>query len=294
MEISSFIPLENRGFLRLSGPDSLSFLQGLVTQDVTQLTPSSPLYTALLSPKGKYVADFFVLFHQEDILIEGNKDQLPSLYSHLLKFKLRARISLEEMGTTWKAAAFIHPELISQLPPPSPQVLLFPDPRLGALGHRLAGPAAEVDALAPPLSGPASPYEAHRIGLGIPSFPLDLVPDKSIILECGLDELKGISWHKGCYIGQELMARTQYRGVLRKRIFPVELLGSGTFQPGDKIFQGEEEVGEVGSSCGKQALALLRLTAVNHSRQEGVPLLRGADPIGIHQPDWWTFPPSLD
>jgi hypothetical protein len=286
MDCFNSILLSDRGVLRLSGPDKLSFLQGLITQDSHQLSSHPALYTALLTPQGRYLFDMILVSAEEDILLDVAQGQEEALLSHLLKFKLRSQVTLENVSSLYEVRSLI------DLPFPSLSGILFQDPRLPTLGYRWI---REKSAPLPPQIKeiPFDSYELHRIKLGIPTSPYDLIKEKTIILEGGLDELKALSWTKGCYVGQELMARTRYKGVVRKRLFPV-FLTQGQLNPGDLVMQGGEEVGQIGSSLktleGTWSLARLRLTAVQESLKSSPPLTCQGAPLQVHQPHWWSLP----
>jgi hypothetical protein len=163
----------------------------------------------------------------------------------------------------------------------------FTDPRLPALGARAILPR---DDIRPVLSaaglneGDFAEYDRRRLALGIPDGSRDLVLDKTILLEAGFDELDGVDWNKGCYIGQELTARTKYRGLIKKRLFPVRIDGPAP-EPGALVVQDGHEVGEMRSSRDGLGLALLRLEALDKGE-----LMTGKAVVVPSTPDWMRLP----
>lgn len=271
--------LKNRGLLLLQGADRISFLQGLVTQDVTLLQERGTLYTAALTPKGKYLFDFFLMAYEDHILIDIHQEQRDLLKNHFLKYKLRSKINLEPFEQGWGVVSL--PSESS-----SPEGIRFQDPRTPLMGDRWIGPIESF-----PLEtswGSLDHYEEREISLGLPAFPYDLIPEKTIILETGFQDLRGISWNKGCYIGQELMSRTYHQGVLRKRLFPVTL--SGKANSGEKILYHQEEVGVLSHLQSLKAVALLRLEAVQQAwaQKESLHTATGIA-LEVKKPFWWAL-----
>jgi tRNA-modifying protein YgfZ len=228
----------DRAVIALAGEDRISFLQGLTSNDVTQAAPGQALWSALLTPQGRYLADFFIIAEDERLLLECERAQAEMIEQKLRRFKLRSKVSLEITGLHVAVAWDGVPEGG------------IPDPRLPDAGYRIisATPiAANADLAA---------YDAHRIPLGLPDGTRDLEPEKTLLLEAGFDELRGVSFTKGCYMGQELTARTRYRGLVKRRLLPVR--GDRALAPGP-VMAGEVEAGEVRSVCGEWGLAFLRL-----------------------------------
>ncbi len=238
-----------RGVVELAGDDRVSFLQGLVSNDVTQAAPGRAVWAGLLSPQGKWLSDFFVLAEGERLLLDCPRDHVAMLLAKLSRFRLRARVSLRDASdalavhAAWGGA----PDLPGG-------VIAAPDPRLAAAGWRILAPAPL------PATADAAAYDLHRIGLGLPDAR-DLEADKTVLLEAGFDELNGVSWSKGCYLGQELTARTRYRGLIKRRLVPVAVEGPLP-APGTPVLRDGQEIGSLRSGQGAAALALLRLDAL--------------------------------
>jgi hypothetical protein len=238
--------------LEISGPDRAAFLQGLVSNDVAVLAPGQACWSALLTPQGKWLADFLILAEADRLLLDCARDQAGLVVTTLSRFRLRAKVALRDASADFA----LHAAWGGATPPEG--AIAAPDPRLEEAGWRIlaAAPlAADADETA---------YDRHRLGLGLPDGARDLDPQKSVLLEGGFDELHGISWTKGCYMGQELTARTKYRGLLKKRLFPVAIEGALP-APGTPVTRDGAEIGEMRSGQEGLGLALLRIEAVEAS-----------------------------
>jgi transferase CAF17, mitochondrial len=291
MPEASFAILDRRGILAVAGPDRVSFLQGLVSNDVEKLAPDRALYAALLTAQGKYLHDFILIDAGDEIWLDGEADRLADLKRRLSMYRLRAKVTIEERPEVAVAAVFGAAALAALDLPPEPGAarrvgdgFAVVDPRLAALGARYLGPRdtipADLSALGLSEADFAA-YDRHRLALGIPDGSRDLVLEKSILLESGFNELHGVDWQKGCYIGQELTARTKYRGLIKKRLFPVRIDGPAP-APGDIVTLDGKEAGEMRSSRDGIGLALLRLEAIDEKRS----LLAGAASVVPLHPDW--------
>jgi hypothetical protein len=241
--------LPDRAVLELTGEDRVSFLQGLVSNDVTEAGPGRAVWAALLTPQGKWLADFFIFADGDRLLLDCEAEQRPLLTKLLSRYRLRSKVSIAladvPVFAAWDGA------------PPAGGVQA-PDPRLPEAGWRILG---EV----PGANASAEDYDLHRLRLGLPDGSRDLEPEKSTLVESGFDELHGIGWDKGCYMGQELTARTKYRGLVKRRLTPVRVEGKLP-PPGTPVLDGEAEVGTIRSSRGDRALASLRIEAIHAPR----------------------------
>lgn len=246
--------LPDRALLRISGADAAGFLNPLVSSDVA--APGRAAYAALLTPQGKFLHDFLIFTQSpESLLIDVAVERRADLKRRLTLYRLRAKVELTELDG-WQGYALFGS---GQTPEAPRDGVLFTDPRLPALGWRLWLP----EGMAPPLTitGSAA-YEAHRIGLGVPDGTRDIEVDKGLLLENHFEALNGVDFRKGCYIGQELTARTKYRGLLKKQLYKVT--GAADLPaPGTPITANGQEVGQLRSSSGSIGLALLRLDAVS-------------------------------
>ena len=244
--------LGDRAVLQLKGPEARDFLQGLISNDVTRLAPGRPLYAALLTPQGRYLFDFILHEEEDGILLDSEAARLEELRRRLLLYRLRSKVEITRrpdlaVVAIWGAVDGAAPA--------------EPDPRLPALGARAILPAAAVPAFMSSRNardvGPEA-YDRHRLALGVPDGSRDLVVQKALLLESNFEELNGVSFTKGCFVGQELTARTKHRGLVRKRLLPVIVDGL-TPEPGTVLHQAEREAGEMRSARDGVGLALLRL-----------------------------------
>jgi len=260
--------LPSRAVLAVEGPDRVAFLQGLVSNDVAQAAPGRAVWAALLTPQGKWLADFFIVADGARLLLDVEADQAEMIATRLGRFRLRSKVSIAASDlavfAAWGGA-------------PPDEGLVAPDPRLQAAGWR-------VLATALPTNATPEEYDRHRIALGLPDGSRDMEADKSILLEAGFNELHGIAWDKGCYMGQELTARTRYRGLVKRRLVPVR--AAATLPPsGTPVLAGGEEVGVLRSVIGGAGLAVLRLAALDGALTAGGVALRAVLPDWIELPE---------
>jgi folate-binding protein YgfZ len=285
--------LEDRGVLAVAGPDRRSFLQGLVSNDVAKVAADRAVYAALLTAQGKYLHDFIMVEVDDAIWLDAETARLADLKRRLSVYRLRAKVEISERSELSVAAVFgegapASPGLSEEPGAARPEDggVVLTDPRLAALGARAImdrGHLAHLAARFTPVD--AAAYDRHRLVLGVPDASRDLVPEKSILLEAGFDELNGVDWQKGCYIGQELTARTKYRGLIKKRLFPVRIDGPAP-APGAIVTLDGHDAGEMRSSRDGLGIALLRLDAIGQSR----PLLADAATIAPVRPGWLRLP----
>ncbi|MBY0500840.1 MAG: folate-binding protein [Alphaproteobacteria bacterium] len=272
--------LSQRGVLEIKGEDKATFLQGLITNDINLVTPHHAIYTTLLSPQGRFLFDFFIIESEDSYLLDAEASRLGDLLKKLRLYKLRSKVTLN-LRPDLQVYAFWGEDVAAQLDlkeePGNLRECFFIDPRLLALGARFIGTdfSWKFQIVTP------KDYDVHRLKLGIPEGGIDLIPEKSIPLECGLDELNAISWTKGCYMGQELTARTKYRGLVRKRLFPVNIEGDPP-QEGTEILQNENSVGELRSHKEHQGMAHLRIEALKAQGE----LLCGQARLKPYVPVW--------
>ena len=268
--------LSDRGVIAVAGPDRVDFLQGLVSNDVVLVAPGQAVWAALLSPQGKWLADFFILGDGERLLLDCELAQIGMLVPRLSRYRLRAAVTVENVSAEWAVHA-----AWGGAPPEEElgEVLVAADPRLPAAGWRVLAPA--------PLAATASAldWDRHRLALGLPDGSRDLEADKTVLLEAGFDELSGVSWTKGCYMGQELTARTKYRGLIKRRLVPVIVAGDLP-PPGTPVTRDGAEVGVLRSGRDGRALATLRLEAL------GAVLACGGALLTPDVPGWMHLPQS--
>jgi folate-binding protein YgfZ len=266
--------LPERGVIEIGGEDRVAFLQGLVSNDVALAAPGRAVWAALLTPQGKWLADFFIFSDGARLLLDVERAALAGLVQRLTRFRLRAKVTLADASQALSvyAAWGDAPDGLAS------GALVAPDPRLAAAGWRILAPAGL------PVTAEAAAWDAHRIGLGLPNGGADMELEKSVLLEAGFDELHGVSWTKGCYLGQELTARTKYRGLVKRRLVPVTVAGPMP-APGTAVLRDGAELGVMRSGRDDQGLAQLRLEAL-----EGGGLRCGEAVLTPRIPEWMVLP----
>jgi folate-binding protein YgfZ len=264
--------LPERGVIEIGGDDRVTFLQGLVSNDVAEAKPGRAVWAALLTPQGKWLADFFILAEPNRLLLDAERGQVSTLAQRLSRFRLRSKVAIaprEELSVyaawdgAWKGGG-----------------IAAPDPRLPKAGWRVLS----AEKLAATAS--AEDWDRHRLALGLPDGSRDLEAEKTVLLEAGFDELGGVSWTKGCYMGQELTARTRYRGLVKRRLVPVEVEGPLP-APGIPVVRGGAEVGTMRSGREARGLAVLRLDALRER------LTCGEASLIPRIPDWMCLPEQV-
>ncbi|SEQ36214.1 YgfZ/GcvT domain-containing protein [Thalassovita taeanensis] len=223
----------SRSIFRITGADARHFLQGLVSNNVDGLD-HGVVYTALLTPQGKYMADFFLVPQGDAILLDVDSSLAPMLAQRLAMYKLRADVQIEPV-----------PLAVRRGTGPAPEGA-FADPRHPSLGWRLYGAEGGDD---------GSDWDAIRVAQCIPETGIELTPD-SFILEAGFERLHGVDFRKGCYVGQEVTARMKHKTELRKGLTTVAITGSAPV--GTPIMAGEKEAGTLFTQAGGRAIAYLR------------------------------------
>jgi folate-binding protein YgfZ len=296
MPAAGYVMRADRGVLALRGGDARAFLQGLLSNDVAKISEELAGYGALLTPQGKFLFDLFIAQEGAQLLLESEAARLEQLLKRLLMYRLRSKVDIEDVSARLAVAALIGDDVAGRLNLPErpgaaralEHGLVFIDPRLVRLGARALLPKDGAPAVLADLGfeevEPAA-YERLRLTLGVPDGSRDLVVEKSTLLESGFEELNGVDFAKGCFVGQELTARMKYRGLVRKRLLPVTFTGAAP-PPGTIIRLGEREAGEMRSGIDGQALALLRLEQVEKARVDGVPLMAGDTAIQPLVPAW--------
>ncbi len=282
MKPDRYITLPDRAVVSISGPDAKPFLQGLVTNDVDLVAPDRAIYAALLTPQGKFLHDFHIAELDGRLLLDCAADRVADLVRRLAMYRLRAKVEIRDESAGWTVWVLLPGGGTAGRADARRGGIVFTDPRHAALGHRALLPAGTAMAESGLAEGAFAEYEALRVGLAVPAAGTDLLPDRSLPLECGFDELNGVSFTKGCYVGQEVTARMKHRNLVKKRLFPVAI--EGTLPPGTPVTAGTVEAGEIRSVAGSQATALLRLDLADRDD-----LSAGGVRIRPRRPDWASF-----
>jgi folate-binding protein YgfZ len=262
MSAPFFSLIPHRSVIAVGGADRVEFLQGLISNDTTKVAPGRAVWAALLTPQGRFLNDMFVADGGDDtLLLETERERAPALAKKFSLYKLRSKVTVEDRSAAMEVAVVFGTGAERALEIDG--AIAFVDPRLAELGVRVLAPAGTVAALLSARGITAAPlddYDALRLSLGVPDGSRDLPVEKALLLESGFDELNGVDWKKGCYMGQELTARTKYRALVRKRLFPVSVEGALP-APGTSVYLDGKEVGELRSGSGRRALALLQAEA---------------------------------
>jgi hypothetical protein len=254
-----------------------------------RVAPGAPRFGALLTPQGKIIADFIVVEAEPGtaptFFLDCAKASAPGLVQSLNRYRLRAKVLVEDISEVVGVMA------IWTGRPKSSLGLTYPDPRLPALGLRcmLAPHRAEEAAKATGATlVDAAAYEAHRIALGVPHGGVDFSYGNAFPHETDMDQLGGVDFDKGCYVGQEVVSRVEHRATARARIVPIAYDAAAP-DAGSPVMAGEKPVGTLGSTARGRGLALLRLDRVADAMTQGVPLQSGGTPIRLVKPEWAQF-----
>ncbi len=266
--------LTDRVVLRVAGDPARHFLNNLVTSEIETLAPGNARYTALLTPQGKIVADFFVVAAPESeggFYIDCPAALADELCQKLTFYRLRAKVTIEKTGLAVLA--------IWGGDGATPKGIAFPDPRLPTLGSRVLTPPDEAKVL---TLADITAYDAHRIALGVPHGGADFKYNDAFPHDADLDKLHGVDFKKGCFVGQEVVSRVEHRGTARNRIVPVSFDGAAP-PAGTGVMAGEKSVGIMGSSAGKIGLAMLRVDRVAEALSAGTKLSAGGTPLHLRE-----------
>jgi tRNA-modifying protein YgfZ len=277
--------LSDRGVVKVSGEDARNFLNGLVTTDVTLLHPGHGRFGALLTPQGKIIADFLITEapsgHGGGFLIDCARALAQGLADKLGFYKLRAKVTVENLSDSlgvlaaWDGDPKVTPDLA------------FADPRKPALGWRVLVPAELAQKVADLIGAElvdSAGYDAHRIACGVPRGGLDFMYGDAFPHETNMDRLHGVDFEKGCYVGQEVVSRMQHRGTARTRTVRI-ILEDFAPEPGMAILAGDKQVGTLGSTAGRNGLALIRIDRAADALAAGTPLTSGGLAIRLAEPD---------
>jgi len=299
--------LTDRGVVRVSGADARTFLDGLVTCDLDKVAPDRPRFGALLTPQGKLLFDFLLFEAPQDagggFYLDCLRFMAPDLAKRLGFYKLRAKVAVEDLSETFAVVAGW-----GDAPAPDDAIgLVGDDPRLPALGWRAIVAVQDAAALASPPEGEAESrearpgegesatpghgaYHAHRIALGVPEGGKDFLFNDTFPHEALMDQLNGIDFDKGCYIGQEVVSRMQHRGTARTRIVPVVYEDGFTAEPWSEVTAGERRLGKVGTGANGRGLVMIRLDRAADALAAGETIRAGGMPVRIEKPGFIGFP----
>lgn len=268
--------LPERGVLRVGGAEASEFLQNLITNNVDLVDGSHAIYAGLLTPQGKFLFDFFISTDGDALLLDCDGARAGDLVKRLTFYKLRADVTIENLSDKLKVMAIWGDDSAAKI------AGALADPRLPAMGARLIGENPQA-----PGAEAATPadYHAHRIALGVGDSIKDFEPDRTFPLEVNFEEMNGVDFQKGCFIGQEVTSRTKRRGSVRKRLVPCDVMGEMP-KPHTAITSIGREVGTVFSvdKENERVMALIRLDLLSDA-----PLEIGETVVTPHKPHWAHF-----
>ncbi|WP_245443861.1 folate-binding protein YgfZ [Microvirga sp. KLBC 81] len=279
------VHLADRGVVRVSGEDAKSFLDGLITCDLDRVSPEAARLGALLSPQGKVLFDFIVFQAPEEIgggyYLDTLKLFATDLTKRLTFYKLRAKVVIEDLSDAMAVVAGWDEQR------PDDEVgLVAEDPRLPELGWRAIIAAQDAAEFA---KAPAEAYHVHRIALGVPEGGRDFLFGDAFPHEALMDQLHGVDFDKGCYVGQEVVSRMQHRGTARTRIVPAAYEGGFAADMGVEVTAGEKVLGKTGTGAEGRGLIMIRLDRAADALAAGEPILAGGIPVQLEKPYWVNF-----
>ncbi len=272
--------LTDRGVLKVAGPDTATFLQKLITNSVQKFEPGESRFSGLLTPQGKLLFDFFVVPLPEGpeagFYFDCVKEQSADLAKRVNFHKMRAKVTIEDLSDSLGVAAVWGAE-----PPALADATVSRDCRAEGMGSRVIAPITTLEKAFP---ADTAAYEALCIAQAVPKGGIDFEYGDTFVHNVNLDQLNGVDFKKGCYVGQEVGARVHFRNSARKRIVKVHFDGPAP-APGTPLMAGETNLGLVGSIAGSEGLAQLRLDWLEDAKAAGTAIKAGDVPVAVSVPD---------
>ena len=281
MNNASWTRLPERSVVAIRGPDAGRFLQNLVTNDMDNVQPGAASYGALLTPQGKVLFDFIVFADDDGFLFDLPREQAGDFAKRLTFYRLRAAVEIADLLSERQIVVWWGGDLHEMANANS-----TPDPRLPEMGFRaVLTPGADMTGLGTEVD--PTRYEMHRISLGVPEAGADFAFGDIFPHDVDIDQLGGVDFAKGCFIGQEVVSRMEHRGTARKRI--VQIRGQAELETGANVTADGEILGSVGSVDGTNGLALLRLDRTAQAIGEGKTITVVGRPVDLSIPQWARF-----
>ena len=295
MEKNEVITLEDRGFIQVKGPEAKDFLQNIVTNDLEKVTNESTIFSSILTPQGKYLFEFFIIKLGNDYLLENEKKSTGEIIKLLNFYKLRSKVDFIDLSEKY-VAAVISLEKFKEIDNSKSSLgkttdyqdnPVYIDPRNIKLGAKIISKLENIHLAIKKLNlnfVDKKKYYTRSFELGIPQTDLDKLKDKIFGIENNLDELNGIDFKKGCYVGQENTSRIKLRNKLRRRILPVQKI-SGEISENDIIKYKDNEIGKImiNKPC---AFALVKVVDPDLKEFNNTELICGNSKVKILKPDW--------
>ena len=280
LEPNKIFKLNKSSLILIEGNDKFDFIQGIISNDIKFLKKKKSIYAAILSPQGRYLFDFFIANYNNNFLLECPSFQVNEIYKKLNLYKLRSDVNIKIIKTF--DIFLINKLNLDDFIINNSEGLYFEDPRFNNNLMRVYVPKEFTIKNRKISLINEDQYNDFRIEMSIPDFTKDSTKEKSLLLEMRFDELNGISWEKGCYLGQEITARMKYRGKVKKKIFSVLIDFKSRLD--EKIFFKEKEVGTILSHNNVKGLALID-TMINTKPSDY--LVCGDSKIRYEEP-WWS------
>lgn len=281
--------LPNRGVVRLMGEETRAFLDGLVTSALAGVAPGRAIHAGLLTPQGKVISDFFVTeADAEDgggFYLDAPLVNLPDLVKRLGFYRLRAKVDITDLSDELAVVAVWGGKV-----DPDELGLAFHDPRLPDMGVRAIAHRSQVVALMAESGASVSTaddFHAHRIAHTLAEPGLDYLPSENFPHELNMDQLGGVDFRKGCYVGQEVVSRMEHRGTARTRTIQLIYQDGITVSEGAPVMAGDRQIGRTATGAGGRGVAILRLDRAAEALAAGDVIVAGGVPATISRPSWW-------
>ncbi len=261
MTTLSYYQSKKSKFIKISGNDSNAFIQGLITNDINKCSEDVLIYSSLLSPQGKFLADFFIFKKNDSYIFEINEKYHEDFMKKLNLYKLKSNINIDEINSLNSFVIFNEIDLNNNFE------IYNKDPRSTSLGKKLIqNKSLDFNQINLSEINEIKYHEMH-IKSNVPYSPYDLFQNKSLLLENNFDNINAISWEKGCYVGQEITARMKYRSLLKKKLYPLEII-SGKINLNDKVIENNLNFGEVISKANNYIFCILKIELAEEKIKE--------------------------
>ena len=293
MNIKNVYILDDRAILYVNGEDSKEFLQNLISNDINKVSDVKTCFSSLLTPQGKFLYEFIIVKHKSGYILDCEKPQVEELFKQLSLYKLRSKVEILNLSNEFVVAAFSHEKFLTfdeAKDQPGCTIKyredpIFLDPRNKQLGARLIINLEKLYLSLKKLDlhdANLKEYYSLSHKLGIVPKDLNKLQNKLFGIECNFEELNGIDFKKGCYVGQENTARIKLKNKLSKRLFPINVI-NGKLYEGESIYNNEKEIGKV-LIDNDYPFALIKFLDKNFN--EKVDFKTKEASISIRKPDW--------
>ena len=293
MNIKNVYILDDRAILYINGEDAKEFLQNLISNDINKVSDTNSCFSSLLTPQGKFLYEFIIVKHKSGYLLDCEKPQAEELFKQLSLYKLRSKVEILNLSNEFVVAAFSHEKFLTfdeAKDQPGCTIKyredpIFLDPRNKDLGARLIINLEKLYLSLKKLDlhdANLKEYYSLSHSLGIVPKDLNKLKDKLFGIECNFEELNGIDFKKGCYVGQENTARIKLKNKLSKRLFPINVI-NGKLHEGESIFNNEIEIGKVLIDS-DYPFALIKYLNENFDEKANFKTKEAS--INVNKPDW--------